>query len=366
CLHSLEAQNFAARQLEYLAGLLKCPLPERSGTFSCPQVSTLPLRVEYDKAGLVGHLGFALFSDSPKNHSPAKALCDFQERLFLEVFLQGDDEKAKKLLNEYKVQIEQFSIPNMSFLKMLEQSLIFVKENGDTHNFTGDSTRWTSSWNSESRIVAVHFPANHDLISGMDKKEAELRFAAELQKFRCNGVSMPSLKGNLGNLQQLNRSNYVLRGDSLSVKARNSDVYLGVLYDRNYPEESVANLFNYPDQQRTKGLDLQISQIVYGGDSLNYRMGLYDFQCFMNTEHDVFTGIAKCSADTVEFSVIYKSRWYNCEHLLIVKTSPQILFDKTAPLKAFFYAFIPNDNVKNLYKEYVENKNHKIQIKIAK
>jgi hypothetical protein len=155
-------------------------------------------------------------------------------------------------------------------------------------------------------------------------------------------------------LEPLSRSNYILRGNALSVDARNSNVYFQVLYDRNYPEESIANLFNFPDPQRTKGLDLQIQQVLYGGDSLNYRVKLTDFQCFMGDDYEVFTGVAKCTADAAEFSVVYKSKWYNCEHLLIVRTTPQILFDRTEPLKALFYTFIPNQNVKNLHREYAK------------
>ena len=45
---------------------------------------------------------------------------------------------------------------------------------------------------------------------------------------------------------------------------------------------------------------------------------------------------------------IYKSEWYNYNHLLHVQTTPQNLFDKTAPLEVLFYTFIPNHNIKNL------------------
>jgi hypothetical protein len=354
CFHSLGAQTFATRQLEYLNSLMPCSLPASTAVFNCPQVSNLPLKVEYDTTGRVSHLGLSLFPDSVKTHKLTKPLYDFQERLFLEVFLQGEETKARKLLQENKVQWLDYSqsLSVGSFFNSLENSLRLASMDSIEYVMSKDSLTWTSEWRGKDSNFKLRFPANYDLISGMDKKEIETVFAKQLQSFQCTGVSTPSVKGNLGDLEQLNHSNYVLRGNSLSVKARNNNVYFGVLYDSNYPEESIANLFNYPDPQRSKGLDLQIQHIVYGGDSLSHRIKLSDFQCFIGEDYDVFTGIAKCSVDTVEFSIIYKSKWYNYEHLLIVKTTPQILFDKTEPLKAVFYTFIPNHNIKNLYKEY--------------
>ena len=358
CINSMVAQNFATLQMEYMAGLIKCPLPTNSSTFHCSTISSLPLKIEYDKEGVVCHLGLSLFSDSLKKHSLSKPLYDFQERLFLEVFLQEDESHARKLMNEYKVQWTDYSqlFGASSFFKSLESSLSLASKENVEYLLTKDSLSWTSSWMDDNGSFVLRFPANYDLISSMDKKEAEIAFSKQLQTFQCNGIYSPNVKDNIGELQQLNRSNYVLRGNELFVKAMNGNIYFQILYDRNFPEESIVNLFNYPDQQRTKGLDLQIQQIVYGGDSLSYHIKLSDFQCFIGDDYDVFTGIEKCNQTVAEFSIIYKSKWYNHYHLLYVKTNPDNLFDRKEALKAVFYTFIPNHNIKNLYKEYVERK----------
>jgi hypothetical protein len=350
----LSAQTFATRQLEYLNTLMPCNLPNSTTIFNCPQLGSLPLKVEYNTTGVVSHLGFSLFSDSLKTQALTKPLYDFQERLFLEVFLQGNETKARKLLQEYKVQWSDNSqmLGATPFFNSLENSLHLVSSDSVEYVMTKDSLTWTSSWQSGNSNFVLRFPANYDLISGRDKKEAEIALAQQLQNFQCTGNTACPVTGNLGELQQLNRSNYVLRGEELFVKAMNSNVYFQILYDRNYPEESIANLFNYPDRQRTKGLDLQIRQVAYGGEALIYKIKLSDFQCFISDDYEVFTGIEKCTDTVAEFSVIYKSKWYNHYHLLYVTTTPQHLFDKTDSLKAVFYTFIPNHNIKNLYKEY--------------
>ncbi|MDR0872852.1 MAG: hypothetical protein LBN27_05210 [Prevotellaceae bacterium] len=354
CFHSLVAQTFATRQLEYLNTLMPGSLPNSTAVFRCPQFSSLPLKVEYDTTGVVSHLGFSLFSDSLKTQALTKPLYDFQERLFLEIFLQGNETKARKLLQEYTVQWSDNSqmVGAGTFFNSLENSLRLASADSVEYVMTKDSLTWTSSWQSGNSSFALRFPANDDLISGMDKKEVEIALAQQLQNFQCTRNTARPVAGNLGELQQLNRSNYVLRGEELFVKAMNSNVYFQVLYDRNYPEESIANLFNYPDRQRAKGLDLQIRQVAYGGEALTYKIKLSDFQCFIGDDYEIFTGIEKCTDTIAEFSVIYKSKWYNHYHLLYITTTPQNLFDKTEPLKAVLYTFIPNHNIKNLYKEY--------------
>jgi hypothetical protein len=358
CIHALEAQNFATWQLEYLNSLMPCPLPMQDTVFNCPNICALPLRVEYDADSAVSHLGLSLFQKSQKE-ALGKPVCDFQERLFLELFLQGDEQKAKHLLDEYKIRIDQPAFPNASFFNLLELSLRFASEEAKELVLTKDSLAWTSSWMDDTQSFSLRFPANYDLITGMDKKDAEITLARQLQNFQCTENTARSIVGNLGELQQLNRSNYVLRRDELFVTSMNNNVYYQVLYDRNYPEESIANIFNYPDRQRTRGVDLQIRQVAYGGDAMTYKIKLSDFQCFIGDDYEVFTGIEKCTDEVAEFSVIYKSRWYNNYHLLYVTTTPQNLFDKTEPLKAVFYTFIPNHNIKDLYKKYRENSKFK-------
>ena len=315
--------------------------------------------VEYDRAGVVCHLGVAIFSELIKE-SVGKPVCDFQERLFLEVFLQGDEAKARKLLDEYKVKWTDGYLASASLFKSLEYSLLFASKEATGYVLTKDSLTWVSSWSDSTRFFDLCFLSNFDLILGMDKKEAETWFADQLRDFHCESRVVFPLIVETVELAQLKRSVYVKREKNLFTQYMNRNLYFSrdtvtfafhLLYDRKSPEETITNLFNHPDRQ-SEGLDLQIKQVAYGGESLSYKMKLSDFQCFMGDDYETFVGIEKCTADTAEFSVIYKSKLYNCWHLLFVQTTPQILFDKSDALKATFYTFIPNHNIKNLYKVY--------------
>ena len=211
------------------------------------------------------------------------------------------------------------------------------------------------------RDISLRLPESYDQISGMDKKEAELNLAKELQTFQCGKTVVRPFIIENGELQQLSQSVYVLSGKTLFTKGMNNNLYVAktdsstfyLLYDRKFPEESITNLFNYPNEQ-ADGLDLRIRQAAYGGESLFYEIKLSDFQCFIGDDYETYTGIEKYTAEVAEFSIIYKSKWYNYSHLLYVQTTPQNLFEKPATLNAVFYTFIPNHNIKNLYHEYVK------------
>jgi len=359
CFYTLEAQSFATRQLEYLSGIMRCALPQQSGTFYCQRVSTLPLLVEYDNAGAVSHLGVAVFSEEVKE-MVGKPVCDFQERLFLEVFLQGDEAKARKLLGEYKVDYPDSNFGFGSFYSFWENSLRFASQ-ANEYGLIKDSLTWRSVWSDSMRAFSLHFPSNFDLILGMDKKEAEIWLATQLQNYRNESPAISTPLVETGPLEQLNRSVYVKRGKNQFVHSMNGNLYFSpdeatctfrLLYDPKFVGESISNLFNRPDF-RAEGLELQIKQLTYGGESQSFKMRLSDFQHFMSDDFEVFTGIEKSTADTVEFTVMYKSKWYNCFHLLHVQTSPQHLFDKSEALKANLSAFIPNHNITNLYNDEV-------------
>jgi len=366
CFYTLEAQNYGTRQLEYLYGLMNCSLPKQSEIFYCHRITNLPLLVNYDETGAVTHLGISIFSNSLKEFV-GKPVCDFQERLFLELFLQGSEEKARKLMEEYKVEYP-FLFGGGAFFNSLENSLQFAT-NAKEYVLTKDSLTWESAWYDSTQYFSLRFPSNFDLILGMDKKEAEIWLANQLQLFKSKGITSTPLVIDSDELEQLNPSLYRLSGKKLFTKGMNSNLYFeknadslfSLIYDRNFPEESIVNLFNHPDTQAV-GLDLQIRQIVYGGGAKTLKIKLSDFQSFMGSDYEIYTGIEKCTADVLEFSVMYKSKYYNCSHLLFVQTIPHQLFEKTAPLSAIFYTFIPNNNIPNLYKEYLDNREIPIDI----
>ena len=366
CIGLTQAQNFTNRQLEYFSQLMNCAIPNSSTTFNCSQVSTqLPLIAEYNESKQLCHLGMVLFTPEVKKLA-GKPVCDFLERLFLELFLQKTEVEMKKLLDEYKI-ILNFPLRNTAFRNSLEYALTHTLKEASEYIITKDSLTWTCFWKNENERFSLNFPANYDLILGLDKKEAEEQIIKQLEKFKCKNASLVPMTIDVESLKQLNGKIYVLPGAPLFIKNMNTNLYFikneteefNLIFDRNFPEESISNLFMHPDKKAAE-IKMKVTQRVYGNQTNLYEFDLHDFLCFWKDDYDTYVGIEKCSAQEIELTIIFKSKYFNCFQMLYVQAAPHDFFDKKNTLKATFYTYIPNQNIKNLYKEVIEKKSIKL------
>jgi hypothetical protein len=362
CFGSVNAQNFANRQLEYLHLLTNCTVPNYSATFNCPQVSAqLSLTVEYNELAQLSHLGIALFTPEMKNLA-GKPVCDFLERLFLELFLQKTDAEIRKLLEEYKIALN-VSMRNNSYRSSLEYALAYTFKEASEYVITKDSLMWTCAWRNNQERLSLTFPANYDLILGLDKKEAEEIFNRQLRQFHCKNFALTPMTIDLESLKPLNSHIYVLPSARLFTKDMNANLYFiknemqefELIFDKNFPEESVSNLFMHLDK-KSVGIKMQVFQRVYGNQASQYELELFDFLCFWKDDYETYTGIEKCTGQEIALTVIFKSKYFNCFHMLYVQAAPEDFFEKKRAIKTTFYTYIPNHNIKNLYQDVIEKK----------
>ncbi|MBP8916629.1 MAG: hypothetical protein KBG70_07795 [Chitinophagales bacterium] len=353
------AQQFVSRHLEYLYGGLqkKCTLPPYSGIFECT-ADLPPLHVEYEKDGFISHLGVALF---PETMYPliGKTLCNFQERFLLELLYQADDKKVKKLLDEYKTElhlINDMDVQKHSSRNIL-QSVLFARTDSVNYTLVKDSLSWTASWSDDYRSFAFRFPANYDLIIGMDKKEAEDKFEDLLSYYSCNETSCDFLPVKQEDLSELKSGIFIKQGKQLFTDKMNSTMYyrkdssgIHLLLDRNFPEQSIANMFLAPNGIKDDIL-IQITQKTYGNNSKRYTVSVAKLLCFLKNDFDTYFGIEENTSGNLAFTVIFQSRYYNCNHLLHVITTTDSIFSKEGMLTATLYTYIPNHNIKNLYRK---------------
>jgi hypothetical protein len=306
-----------------------------------------------------------LFTPEVKNLA-GKPVCNFLERMFLELFLQKTETEMKKLLDEYKITLN-LPLRNNTFRNTLSYALTYTLQEASEYIITKDSLTWTCLWNSDNERFSPNFPANYDLILGLDKKEAEEQIIKQLQNFHCSNAALIPMTIDLENLKPLNSKIYVLEGVRLFIKNMNTNLYFkkneteefDLIFDRNFPEESISNLFMHPDK-KSAGIKMQITQRIYGNLTQKYELNLSDLLCFMKDDYDIYAGIEKCTAQEVELTVIFRSKYFNCYQMLYVQASPENFFDKKGTLKTTFYTYIPNQNIKNLYKEVIEKKTFKL------
>lgn len=355
----LKAQQFASLQLENIFHLLsnKCELPSESGVFNA-KTFRLPLRVEYDTEGKIIHLGIAIFS---KNEQDAigKTLCDFQERYLLNVLLHPGDEKAREFLKKNKTTISTcgIAIGKQFKLQYLEDAMRRIVDSKSRYTLVYENYEWRVFWEDELFCLDFKFPSDIQLVLGMDKKEIGQFFEQQLNQFQHKQFESVPLILDVENLKALRKDMFVLPGSTFFIQEMRSDIYLKkdsvtgykTVFDVDYPEESVANLFISPNQWTEK---LEINILHKGYDTTPvFKENLYHLLSFLNKDFETYFGVEHFSSDKMEFTVIFRNKDYTFYHLLYVQTNIDAIFTGSEPLKGTLYTYIPNQNIKSLYNE---------------
>ena len=358
-LSGTKAQQCASLQLEAIFHSLsnQCELPSESGVFDARPLR-LPLRIAYDSEGQITHLGVAVFSKSEQK-TIGKTLCNFQERYLLDVLLQPGDEQVKELLERDKTVIHTCGIAIGTQFKQqyLNEAIRRIIDGKPRYTLVHENYVWGVLWEDELSCLGFKFPSDIQLIMGMDKKEIGLFFEQQLRQFQHKPFEPAPLILDAGNLQTLRKDMFVYPGSTFFIREMKSDIYLRkdsisgykTVFDINYPEESIANLFISPGQWAEK---LEINILHKGYDATPaFNENLYHLLSFLDKDFETYFGIEHLSSEKVEFSVVFRNKDYTFYHLLFVQTNLEAIFTGKEPLNGTLYTYIPNQNVKNLYLE---------------
>ena len=357
------AQDFATEKLAYLYNLLgkDCNLSTESGLFNS---STLqhPLSVEYNDNSEIKHLGVSLFDKETKNYF-GETICNFHERIFLELILLSDIE-MNKICKEYGINIFAEDVTGNQILskKDLNSILHFIKQDEIQYILVKDSLMWTSTWKDKTRKIEINFPATFSLLSGTDKKEADILFEQEITKYSAKKIPQALLLLNRKDLELADNGFFVKKGKSMFIKSMMSNLYFrykqgdgySLVFDSRYPLESLSNLFMHPDINAKK-LTINVEHKTYGNESKTNNLNLYDFLLFLDKDFETYIGIEQYTSEQLKFTILFRNLYYNCHHLLYVETTPNTIFESKGTLKGTLYTYIPNHNIKDMFKKDIED-----------
>lgn len=359
------AQNVETKSLEYIYELLKnkCDIPNKSESFYCDKINQ-SLKVKYNVEGKIHHLGIALFNDDFINYF-GETICNFHERLFLELCLLPDIE-INKHCKEHNLflSVEKLTGNNILAKKDIEKTINFIREDNTRYILVKDSLYCSSTWENDTKKIELFFPSTFSLISGMDKKEADDLFEKELKNLTFPGYATEVLLVEKQDLHPIRKDVLVKYGKTIFIKEMTSNLYFthkkgegySLIYDQKYPVESLSNMIIYPDKN-TQKLSVKVKHNAYGGEIKEYNANFFDFLMFLDCDYNTYIGIEKATKESLNFTIIFQNKYYNCHHLLYIETSPDIIFNGEKHLTGTLYTYIPNHNIKDLHKKYVNNKN---------
>ena len=357
-----QAQSYSSLKMEEIGNAInkKC-LPKVDSIFDCPEIiKGKSLIVTYNQKQEITHLGISLFSNESKMLINAP-VCNFIERLMLELILEKSGDGVKRILNRYKINIAKNGITyGTRTFTSLNQVLEEIRDPVD-FSLHRTKEQFAAVWkfNQDNQLV-VSFPATRDLIFGTDKKESDemLNYALLEDNSLC------PKKQTADNVQltekdltyDVKKNIFMKKGNEFALKFINSNTYyrktgdkFELLFSKDYPGESLCNLFleNNSNLNHT----LHITHQQYGNFSPDIDISLQKFLCFFHDEYDIFTAASVANPKELKLTVILNNRNYNYVHLLIINTPVENIFKDDGVLNANFYSNIPQQNLKNLIGE---------------
>lgn len=202
-------------------------------------------------------------------------------------------------------------------------------------------------------FVTIVFPAQYDLLLGLQKDEA-------LKVFKEDLVAAPQrkiLNSIPAELIKVNDSIYRSRCDTLELASLNDALYYNnvreeyhPVFDNNNLAYSAANLFH--GLIPAADYRMYVEQSVYGMTTINYSITLCQWLDYCaEWGLKVFFAVEEEREDGILALVIAQSKELGYHHLLSVVVPDKFIDDQNAVLKVRMTPYIPVHNLKDLYQK---------------
>lgn len=290
-----------------------------------------------------------LFHDEVKTNNPS-VVYDFLERYLYDVSNSVDGFVLKQQMADDKVIVTSGSIVNIKQLSP-ETSFSLLR-----HEDAAYDVSWTDA--SGNILLGLQFPIKYELLLGQPKVEIEKTMPQLLgmygSSFKARGVASEQETLSDGYLCSSPVSKFYV--ESLSNATYYQKGADGVVTPVFSPEQkwySSANLFQGLIAD-VADYRLYVEQNLYGFNQQVYIVSLAQWlnYCLENNLM-LYYAIEEEREDGLKALLIAQSRDLGFNHLLSIIIPDNFTEKKNAVLKAKLNAFIPTDNVKDLYQQYV-------------
>lgn len=205
----------------------------------------------------------------------------------------------------------------------------------------------------EEPFVTIVFPAQYDLLLGLQKDEA-------LKQFREVILAAPQrteeIKA-LSDLEQVNDFLYQSKGETLELASLTDAIYYNKVredyhpvFDNDHLAYSAANLFH--GMIPAADYRMYVEQSVYGMTTINYTITLSQWLNYCaEWGLKVFFAVEEEREDGILALVIAQSKELGFHHLLSVVIPDKFIGDQNGVLKVRMTPYIPVHNLKDLYQK---------------
>ncbi len=306
------------------------------------------LRVDLSR-NTVTDLGYVIFPEELKAAAGTPIL-NFLERYFLLLDYPKPDRTRQKMMQEDRF---KFTTGNVSTIGSILPT--------DEFSYNCQFNKYEAAWRRNGKtILSVSFPAEHQLISGEDKIQAETNFQEDA--LMAHFPPSPEIDESLLT-PTIQKDFYVMKGSSYLNNKLNSDLFyqrqgesFTLLSSISHPIESAANMMigtNY-----SSPYNLKITQVLYGFKKKTYDLPLRNWIAYCrNNGCTLYYGIESITQQIIKATVIAVNTAENYNHLLFVNIPLSAIDAGKGDIEAKLETFIPMHNVLNIFAKYRKVKN---------
>ena len=360
CLYAQEETIYRTKQLEEIGQMLETRgiSAMKPGIYDADAICPgKRVRVEAGFGGLISSIGLELF-DTRVVAEYLRPVYDFVERYLLRLLLIDKPDEILRLLNDDKVGLvlngvpfEKSPVALVSFVAAIQPGTDFV--------FVADTTAYKVGWDTGTGTLQMTFPKQYGLIAGKDKIEMEDDFQKELFLYMPETPAVEQVP--LSVLTAVPGCGYYRRrGEHYIIPALCSDRYYRVapdsvvtlLFDKDCPEASLANLF-LEGERIGQEVFMEVEHRRYGKRRDHLELPVNSWVAFCKGEKCVpYFGVEEIARGKVTGTVIMVNSDLGYHHVLYYECDRQKFLKGDYSLKGWLYTYVPTHNVLDLFEEY--------------
>lgn len=323
-----------------------------------PEGISLQKYSDYDlvirkKDNCIEHIGRHLFAFQVRKSNPSPVY-DYLEYVLLDHLNKFSD-------NPFLYKNFLFEKGNWEDLALVNDSVPFsiTKNNGKRYK-----VEWTLS---DQKQVAVTFPIDYARLLMISRRELENNFIKDLLKYKPTHVDK-QLPAN-SKLDLVDAIVWRLAGNHYMIKEINNDAFYCcteqgdtvALWDKNYPELSMANLFNLGLLNRP-GHGLVINFRLHENKQNQAAVTIEQLLAFCEEAGcHAYWGSEGISDNNINGTLMLVNESSGYNHIFAVSCPLESLFEERCAMTAVGSLFIPTQNIQNIFYQ-TEGKKKKIKI----
>lgn len=351
------AQTFQSEKLKSIATAITLSPSAGDGVIGYSDGGSYkgkPITVCRDRNNVITHIGYYIFDNTLKQEQPT-AVYDFIERYLLELSCIPSSFPMEQRLRDDKFLILGGSVGNIS---KLSTSTSFSMECRDEKYY---EVVWS---NENTTLLDIAFPIQYELLLGMPKVEIEKKIKDQISGTSIRPYELipdsdvVEISENVFQSQPV--SNYYVESlNTARYYSKDSEGNLSPIFDSTQKWYSAANLFGglIPN---LGGYKLYIEQNNYGFTKESYTVSFQQWIDYCkNNDITVYFAVEEEREDGLKGLLIGQSKKLGFNHMMSVIIPNNFAENPKSVFKASLNAYIPTQNVKELYQKYTKKDKEK-------